>query len=172
MRISLLAGLVLLSGSGCAIFERQPGAATAVSVEQDVSIAAPVVVYKTKRDYSRQVPISLSADKSRIISYPDPGDLRRADGSFNYPTSLRNGYLLDNRGIGLNTAFLKLTYAEYAALEERPAMEDLKGWILDAEPMLELYRCEHLQRTERLPAELNRMIGAKELDALCTGGAG
>src|ERR1044071_4992028 len=68
----------------------------------------PAIVYKTKADYSNYVPVILSEDKSKIVSYPDPKDVQSAA-----PVKLKNGYLLDNRGINKNVAFLRWTYEEY-----------------------------------------------------------
>ena len=40
------------------------------------SVASPIVyVYKTKADYSHNVPVLMDQSKSRIISYPHPNDL-------------------------------------------------------------------------------------------------
>src|SRR2546423_15562709 len=71
----------------------------------------PVLVYKTKTDYTNYVPVILSDDKTRIISYPDPKDIQNSA-----PVKLKNGYLLDNRGISKNAAFLNWTYAKYSKL--------------------------------------------------------
>lgn len=168
MKTLIFAGMVLALSSSCAVFNHDsagiPVAATGAGAP---SITAPVVVYKTKSDYSKKVPVTLSADKSRIIAYPAPEDIRRGNGSYTYPTPLKRGYLLDNRGIGPNTAFLKVSYEEYAALTENPSLEDLKSWILDADPILEWYRCPDLHRTAAIEAELNRIINNKKLDSLC-----
>src|ERR1035437_9891940 len=75
----------------------------------DFSTGPPTMVYKTKADYSKNVPVTLSDDKSVIISYPAPIDLKPG-GSFATPTLLQDGYLLDNRGINAKVAFLKMTY--------------------------------------------------------------
>src|ERR1017187_6426884 len=63
-----------------------------------------VVVYKTKANYNNLVPVELTDDKTKIVSYPDPKDVKTENG-YSLPSSLNNGYLLDNRGIGKNAAF-------------------------------------------------------------------
>src|SRR5436309_2146351 len=73
------------------------------------------MVYKTKANYSKLVPVDMSDDKTQIASYPAPTDVVSGSG-YATPTQLHSGYLLDNRGIGKNAAFLKLTYEEYAKL--------------------------------------------------------
>ena len=72
----------------------------------------PLVIYKTKEDYSNLVPLQLSEDKKRVISYPAPGFHRNL---FNqgHPTHLKNGLLCDNIGITQHTVYLKYTFEEW-----------------------------------------------------------
>lgn len=98
------------------------------------------LVYKTKADYFDKVPILLSEDKKQIISYPSPSDLRQGE-QMALPSKLIRGYLLDNRGIGKNVAFLTLTYSEYAKLKEAPSIAELEAAILDDDPLKELWDC-------------------------------
>ena len=79
----------------------------------------PVYIYKTRNDYYDKVPVTLSDDQSGIVSYPDIRDVYKG-GEPAYPTKLEGGFLLDNRGIDQNTAFLSVTYEEYAALPKTP----------------------------------------------------
>ncbi len=123
---------------------------------------APVLVYKTRADYFNNVPIQLSDDKATIVSYPSPADLKKNQ-TFSTPTKLNNGYWLDNRGIGLNTAFLKLTYSQYATLPVAPSLEQLKELILDDNPFLELYHCGDKSDFQSLEKELNKHINNKTL---------
>ena len=81
-----------------------------------VASSAPALLYKTKGDYADLVPVTLSEDRLSIVAYPAPSDLA---GHLPRPTALAQGYWLDNRGIGPNTAFLKLTYADYAPAQHR-----------------------------------------------------
>jgi hypothetical protein len=80
---------------------------------------------------------------------------------------LGKGYLLDNRGIGLNVAYLSMTYEQYAALEEAPSMETLEASIIDRDPLVEL--CECARRTEfKDPAkEISAWVEAGELEKHC-----
>ncbi len=98
------------------------------------------IVYKTTNDYFNQVPVLLSDDKKQILSYPDPSDLVYGD-KLAYPTKLNRGYLLDNRGIGENVAFLKLTYDEYSQLNTAPSPAELYKLILDTDPIIEMWDC-------------------------------
>ncbi len=110
-------------------------------VDQDLDYSGPpTMIYKTKGNYKKLVPIELSADKTKIVSYPNPRDLY-TNGELAYPTELSENYLLDNRAIRLNTAFLKVTYEEYKAYQEAPKVEDLYKMILDSDPFTSLCNC-------------------------------
>ena len=48
-----------------------------VNENQKIGMASPpVIVYKTRNDYFDKVPVILSEDKTRIVSFPDPLDLK------------------------------------------------------------------------------------------------
>lgn len=115
------------------------------------------LVYKTRINYDDLVPILLSGDKSEIISYPHPGDIKIGD-KFQSPTKLHNGYLLDNRGIGLNVGFLKLTYEEYSKLQDSPTIKELNKMIIDKYPLTEMYDCGNKNAFSNLVDHLNNLI--------------
>ncbi len=108
--------------------------------KESTKVIAPVVIYKTNGDFYNNVPVMLSEDKTDIIAYPDIKDVYY-NGKLAYPTRLENGYLLDNRGIGKNVAFLKFTYEEYSKLSATPTKDELFKMILNKNPLTELYRC-------------------------------
>lgn len=122
----------------------------------------PVFIYKTKKDYYQHVPIVLSEDKTRVVSFPGIKDVVK-NNIPTYPTRLENGYLLDNRGISKNAVFLSLTYEEYSKLRKTPSAEDLLEMILDKDPFVELYNCGSRYNYENLVAELNDKITTKKL---------
>ncbi len=126
----------------------------------------PALVYKTRADYSRNVPVILSEDKATIISYPHPEDIRTETG-FPFPTVLHEGYLLDNRGIGMHVAFLSLTYEAYAALKQAPSVEELYKLIIDKDPLTELYDCGNKTALTRPAEQLNGLIDGKKLKTSC-----
>ena len=94
------------------------------------------IIYRTRHDYSHNVPVTLNATRTRITAYPDPADLRR---QAMLPLPLGDGFMLDRRGIGPNTAFTSYTYEEYAALPEAPKPDSLMARIIDSTPFTELY---------------------------------
>jgi len=124
------------------------------------------LVYKTRGDYANLVPVILSDDKKEIVSYPHPGDLKTVNG-YPLPDHLLDGYLLDNRGIGKNVAFLKLTYAEYASLEQMPTLQELYDLIIDKNPLTELCDCGSKQAFSDTTGQLNKLISDKKLRTVC-----
>lgn len=126
------------------------------------------LVYKTRADYSSYVPVTLSTDKKSIVAYPSPADVFY-EGKLAKPTRLANDYWLDNRGIGVNTAFLKITYEDYSKLKEAPLLSEMMQMIIDADPILELYMLGDKAKFKSNPEELNRIIkkgGLKKFEQL------
>ena len=126
----------------------------------------PVLVYKTKKDYNNRVPVLLNDEKTQIVSYPDPKDVK-VGGNFLLPTSLQNGYLLDNKGIGKNVAFLKYTYEEYAKFQTLPTLQELYNNILDKNPLLELCDCGNRNKFSDIEKQLNELITSKKFKKNC-----
>lgn len=122
------------------------------------SSTSPVVyVYKMKADYSQRVPVLMNEERTRIVSYPAPVDLKQGS-EFRLPTPLIEGYWLDNKGISFNTAFLSYTYEEYAALKEAPSMDELMNSILDKYPFEEIHVCGRRADYKDIVSELNKKI--------------
>lgn len=122
----------------------------------------PCIIYKTKADYHQFVPVSLSADKLTVTSYPDVADLR-AQGKAAYPQALSGGFLLDNRGIGPDVAFLSITYDAYASQIKTPSADDLFKQLLDNDPLLEMYQCGNRYQYNDILLELNELIDSGKL---------
>jgi len=114
----------------------------------------PIVVYKTTKDYSKNVAVTLSEDKKTIVAYPAPTDVSERS----YPTALHKGYWLDNRGISPHTAFLSITYEEYAKLKKAPSLEELYKMIIDKNPIKKMYVCGQGTAHDGLVLELNALI--------------
>ena len=125
--------------------------------ESLVMAIQPTIIYKTKKNYDKNVGILLSDDKKTIIGYPHPTDVSARS----YPTPLKNGYLFDNRGIGKNVAFISLTYEEYAALKTSPSLTELLNMVIDNDPLEEMYLCKERPQGTDLPAALNQLIDKK-----------
>ena len=154
--------VLILACQSCGIMEK-----TSIKEFQPQYTPGPqTMVYKTKRDYSKYVPILLSSDKTEIISYPHPNDLI-ADNRFLFPTVLNDNYLLDNRGINQHVAFLKLTYQEYTALKSVLTLKELFEYILDDDPLTELCDCGNRAAFSDPIEQLNWMISKDKLRKIC-----
>lgn len=144
-------------GGGAAII-------TVVSSDSPASVASPrAIVYKMKKDYSQNVPVTLSEDKKTIVSYPHPRDVY-TNGKLALPTQLKEGYWLDNRGINGNVAFLSYTYEEYSQLTDVPDLNTLYKKIIDKDPIQEMWVCGHRHNYYDIVSELNELITNKEFD--------
>ncbi len=128
-----------------------------VQETQPVMAVQPTIVYKTKKNYDKNVAITLSDDKKTIVGYPHPMDISERS----YPTLLNKGYLLDNRGIGKNTAFISMTYEEYAKLKTAPSLQELEQMIIDKDPIQEMYYCGGRTNFSDLIPQLNQLIDKK-----------
>ncbi len=121
-----------------------------------------VIVYKTKNDYFDKVPISLSEDKNMIISFPAVSDLYYK-GELALPTRLNDGYLLDNRGITKDVAFINITYEAYSRLDMTPPDDLIMQMVLDKDPLIEMYSCGSRNEFQDIVSELNTIIEKKKL---------
>jgi len=122
-----------------------------------VSADQQTIVYKTTKDFSELVPVTMNAEKTEIISYPSPADIFY-NGVLAKPTVLKNGYLLDNRGINENVVFLNYTYENYSKFKEVPSMAELMLKIVDKYPISEMYYCGPRLQFKDEVKELNTLI--------------
>lgn len=136
---------------------------TNATVEEQSTSTQPVFVYKTKGDYANLVPVFLSDDKSEIVSYPSLSDINNST----LPTPLKDGYLLDNKGVGKNVAFVNLTYDAYAKLKDTPTLNELYTLILDKDPLIELCDCGKRNSFVDVNKQLNEWIENNQLKTKC-----
>ena len=162
---------IMASAAGCATAQvaKTPQVAKAPASTRPASkgamaASAPAMLYKTKGDYHNLVPVQLSADRRSIVAYPAPSDVA---GPAPQPTPLAQGYWLDNRGIGTNVAFLKLTYADYAQLAAAPSLQDMDALIIDRDPLVTLCDCGPRAAYANPAADLNALITAGRLTSRC-----
>ncbi len=171
---TFLIGSVLVFACACCGHKEMSNKETTTSSGTDTPAEMPamadtgplVLVYSTKEDHADHVPVLLSEDGSTLISYPAPSDLRPEKGA-SKPTDLGKGYLLDNRGIGVNVAFLNMDYATYAALDKAPELPELMAMITDKDPLKELYSCGPRTRFTDIAAELATIIQSDALATRC-----
>lgn len=166
MRWSLF--LMTMLVVGCTI-SKKAEKTDASSIPDVVPVFEPgphVMVYRTKTDLRENVPVLLTADGKDIVSYPHPSDLS-VDGKLKLPTPLKNGYLMDNRGINQYLGFLKLTYSEYDKLEEAPSLAELNEMIIDREPLIEICDCGLRSAFTDIENQLNQLIEKDRLKSVC-----
>ena len=128
--------------------------------QESVAALAPVIIYKTKADYSHLVPVTLNETGDKVVSYPAPSDLY-SKGILAIPVQLDEGYLLDMRGVHPRTAFTSYTYENYSQLESAPSVQDLLNSIVDPDPFEELYDCGNRSQFENMEKDLNKLIRKK-----------
>ena len=116
-----------------------------------------VFIYKTNGDYYYNVPVTMNEERTQITSYPAPVDLSYG-GGLRLPTRLVDGYLLDNKGIGPNVAFLSYTYEEYSKMKTAPSMEELMSHIIAKHPLTVWHQCGYRSDYTNLVPQLNQLI--------------
>lgn len=131
--------------------------------ENSSNSGPPCIIYKTKSDFDKFVPVVLNDEKSKIISYPAISDIYYK-GKFAYPTKLSDGFLLDNRGIDKNVAFLNLTYEEYSKLTKTPTSGELIEMIFADDPLIEMYNCGSKYKFKNLLEDIDKLIKNNELN--------
>lgn len=157
--------ILFFSGSilfACSRTVHPSGSASTMKSDKSSVPSPPCLIYKTKSDYSKNIPVILSDDKTMIVSYPDVKDVYYK-GNLAYPIVLNDGFLLDNRGIGPNVAFLTLTYEQFSKMNKTPSSTELFQLILDREPLLEMYQCGNRSKYSNIENELNELISSDKL---------
>lgn len=162
MKFLFLILILILPGCRTSRLERKGDTKMQQSVSTQIVPGPKALVYKTRGNYNDLVPVLLSDDKSEIISYPHPSDIK-INGTLQTPVQLHKGYLLDNRGIGINAGFLKLTYKEYSELEVVPNLGNLYKMLIDKDPLTEMYDCGSKSSFPDIIKQLNDIIDNNKL---------
>jgi len=170
MRIQLI--VVSIISSALILFAACHSAkvATAKKTDTNTSVVAPkvakvtgppMIIYKTIGNYNDFVPVTLSEDGNSIVSYPAPSDLKVGE-ELMQPTPLKDGFLIDNRGINEHTAFTNIPYTEYAGMKEAPKLEELMNRIVDKHPFQLMFVCgvksSYGSSSQELIIKANQMI--------------
>ena len=136
---------------------------TLVEKPVDFSASPFAIIYKTKKDYDNKVPVLLNDEKNKIVSYPAIKDIF-FNGKLALPDKLSDGFLLDNRGIYRNVAFLNITYEEYSKMTKELSLVEMMKLIIDKDPISEMYNCGSRYQYKNIVLELNKFIEAKQLN--------
>lgn len=119
-----MAIMLAMAGMMCGCSPKTSPAASSSAPQAAVGPKAAAYVlraqiYKTSLPVANQVPFQMS-DSGEVLSYPDPSDVEG-----HQPIELTDGWLLDRRGVGSNSAFTSYTYADYSALKSAPSAQEL-----------------------------------------------
>jgi hypothetical protein len=139
---------------------------TTKQTESTTAMPQPLIIYKTNGDFQNNTPVSVSNDRKHVTGYPAPSDLTFR-GQLRKPTPLADGYLLDNRGISQNTAFLTLTYEQYSKLENVPSASELFALIAEKSEITEMWRCKRKSTDSLNIIEARRLIRENRLQEEC-----
>ncbi len=119
----------------------QPEAVPAKAPERvvggEASYIPRALIYRTNGDYADNVPITVNAAGDQVVSFPAPSDLRGAT-----PVPLADGWLLDRRGVSLNTRFTTFTYKEYSEMTSAPSIERLLHSVIPGARVTEVKRLD------------------------------
>ena len=146
--------------SSCKV--KQNSSQTIVRSETKSMPGPHAIVYRTKAVYDSYVPVTLSEDRSQIVSYPAPTDIYR-NGKLSMPTSLTGGYLLDNRGVNDHSAFLSISYEQYAQYKDLPSLAEMYRQIADKTPFAEMYDLGLRNKYTNEIEEINAIIRSGKL---------
>lgn len=124
-----------------------------------IAVNQQTIIYKTINDFSDNVPVIMNAGRTKILSYPAPSDIV-VNGKLSKPTQLKNGYLLDNRGITENVVFLNYSYEVYSKLKEVPSLNEMLKNIKEKYPLKEFIYCGSRYQFKDEVKELNALIDA------------
>ncbi len=90
-----------------------------------VGMMPKATAFKMSGDYADKVAVTLDSN-GKLTYFPAPSDISEASA----PTSLGNGWWLNNQGISANSVFTKYTFEEYSKLPSTPSTQQLKDAII------------------------------------------
>lgn len=157
--LAMLSVTILLSG--CTLKSAVDKNTTAVNSDSTTTkvdasetmlgVLAPLIVYKTKHDYSDKISVSVNSDK-KIVSHPGP-----TDAVYQKPVELEKGYLLKRMD---GNVFLSVSIDDFIKSKDWDKYIDNK-YIIDYNPFTEVYNCNKVAASVE---QLNKMILNNELD--------
>jgi hypothetical protein len=115
--------------------------------------SGPIIVYKTKQDYSNNITIQLSKDKKKVTCNPGP-----QDAAHQRPVQLADGYLLKRMCGDVVTS---ITYDDYIESPKSYSSEEWLSFVIDTNPYLEKYEC--CKCTDKDTTVINDLIRNKQL---------
>lgn len=138
MKMSLVFLIIILTSLSCDWMYRP----------RPCDASGPVIVYKTKQDYSNNITVQLSKDHKSLTCTPGP-----ADAANQRPIKLANGYLLKRM---CGDAVLSLTIDEFIISTKSYSNSELLNMVIETDPYLEKYEC--CECTGNDTAKINDLI--------------
>ncbi len=133
MKLFFLTLIIAIILSGCDNNSEGCDSTGIMKSESCCSSYGPVQIYKTEKDYSKNVFIQLSEDKKVVTAYPGASDIR-----MQAPEELAEGYLLKKM---VGNAVLSMTIDEYEEKGDSLSISDLLELVIDENPFTEFYEC-------------------------------
>lgn len=99
---------------------------------KDVDTTIQIYKFNVGQDYSNNVPVELSVDKTKITSNSSELNER-------WPVKLISGYYM-NGSMGVNSGYLSLTVEEYNSYDIIPSVDSLFKLLVEKDPYLEYYQ--------------------------------
>lgn len=115
--------------------------------------SGPIIVYKTKLDYSNNITVQLSKDKKKVTCYPGP-----QDAIHQRPIQLANGYLLKRM---CGDAITSVTYDDYINSTHTLSSAEWINLIIDTDPYTEKFEC--CKCTDQDTAAINNLIRTNQI---------
>lgn len=120
LTLAAAAALVVAVSGGCSSSKQglevtDPAPVAVDMVVPEASVVPRAVIYRTSAPSDSLVPVTVR--DGVLVSFPAPSDLGDA------PVRLADGWLLDSRGVGVDTRFTRFTYDEYRSLPASPSPE-------------------------------------------------
>jgi len=156
----LIVGIVFVAITMVACSGRKAENTTNTTSATEAAVPGPALkLYQLHGDWHNNVPVTLSEDGSRIVAYPSPTDVRKME----KPVKLTEGWWMDVRSIGNNTAFLDWEMKDYGALKKTPSLEEMMSHIASKKPFVRLYECGVRDKTKDQAAEFMKRINGDKL---------
>lgn len=105
--------------------DSDPSPAPIVVQQKPMGMIPKATAFRMTGDYANNVAVTLGLDGS-LTYFPAPSDISKRS----VPTSLGDGWYLNNQGINANSVFTKYTFEEYAKLPAVPTPQQLKDAII------------------------------------------
>lgn len=156
----VIASVMLLLSVSC----RTGSAEVVTETPHSIEAIPRAVIYRTNINVNDNVPVRVTAEGTKILSYPAPSDV----GQFSTPVELAEGWLLDRRGgVGSDTRFLTYTYSDYSCLKEPPSVSVLIDHIIKEARVTATYQLDvSLQQALADTASINDLIRSGAVQSL------